>query len=218
MLASDIMSSEVVTISPGATVLEAAALLVNTRLSALPVVDGQGTLVGIVSEADTINHVALGANARKDGEPGHSVADIMSPKVLTVEETTPLKDVIELMIGKRLKFVPVLRAGAVVGSLSRADIMRVIAKQAGAAPTETPRAVNLALRDTVIAALRGHRWSLAQRFDVVVKDGTVHLWGVVPSEKVHHSYCETARRVSQPRAVVSHMHVMRHGVHMAHLI
>ena len=73
------------------------------------------------------------------------------------------------------------------------------------------------LRDKVMASLQGHRWSLAQRFDVVVKDGTVHLWGVVPSDRVHQSYCETARHVSQPRAVVSHMHVMRHGVRMVQL-
>ncbi len=217
MFVSDAMSHEIITIMPTATVLEAAALLVNTRATAVPVVDDQGALIGIVSEADAIKHIVLGNNAHKDGEPRHRVADIMTAKVDAVEETTPLKAAIELMIGQRLKFIPVCRAGKVVGSLSRTDVMKVIASQTGDAPLAIPRAVDLQVRDSVVAALQGHRWSLAQRFDVVVKDGTVHLWGVVPSDKVHQSYCEAARRVSQPRAVVSHMHVMRHGVRMVHL-
>lgn len=217
MFVSDAMSHEAITIAPTATVLEAAALLVNTRISALPVVDAEGTLIGILSEADAIKHIVLDIAARKEDEPGHRVSDVMTAKVSAVEETTPLKAAIELMIGQHLKFIPVCRAGKVVGSLSRADVMRIIASQTGEAPLAPPRAVDLEIRDKVVTALQGHRWSLAQRFDVVVKDGTVHLWGVVPSDKVHQSYCETARRVSQPRAVVSHMHVMRHGVRMVHL-
>lgn len=217
MFVSDAMSHEIITITPTATVLEVAALLVNTRVTAVPVVDDQGTLVGIVSEADAIKHIVLDIDARKEDEPRHRVADIMTTKVDAVEETTPLKAAIELMIGQHIKFIPVCRAGKVVGSLSRTDVMKVIASQAGEAPMAPPRAIDLEIRDKVVAALQGHRWSLAQRFDVVVQDGTVHLWGVVPSDKVHQSYCETARRVSQPRAVVSHMHVMRHGVRMVHL-
>ena len=217
MFVSDAMSHEIITITPSATVLEVAALLVNTRISAVPVIDEQERLVGIVSEADAIRHIVLGNNAHKDGEPRHRVSDIMTAKVDAVEETTPLKAAIELMIGQRLKFIPVCRAGKVVGSLSRTDVMRVIASQAGGGPLAAPLTADLELRDKVMASLQGHRWSLAQRFDVVVKDGTVHLWGVVPSDSVHQSYCETARHASQPRAVVSHMHVMRHGVRMVHL-
>jgi CBS domain-containing protein len=217
MFVSDAMSHEIITIQPTATVLEAASMLVNTRVSAVPVVDEQGALVGIVSEADAIKHIVLGTNVHKDGETGHRVSDIMTAKVDAVEETTPLKAAIELMIAARLKFIPVCRAGKVVGSLSRTDVMRIIASQTADAPLAAPRAVDLEVRDKVVAALQGHRWSLAQRFDVVVKDGTVHLWGVVPSDKVHQSYCEAARRASQPRAVVSHMHVMRYGVRMVHL-
>lgn len=216
MLASDAMSREGVTISPNATVVEAASLLANTRVSALPVVGDAGQLVGIVSEADVINHIALGTNPPPEGERGHVVADVMTADVITIEPETPLTDGIKLMVDRHLKLVPVCRSGEVIGTLSRSDITRIVASKADG-PGTSPPAADAALRDAVLRALQGHDWSLAQRFDVVVKDRTVHLWGVVPSEKVLQTYLAAARQAGESKSLVSHMHVMRHGVRMVSL-
>lgn len=216
MLAKDIMSESVACISAGASVLEAAALLTNTRTGALPVVDEQGALVGIVSEADIIPHVLLGGETGEPQSVSHRVADVMTRDVVFVTKDGSLKAAIELMVARHLKLVPVCDGGIVVGTLNRADIVRLIASHSSAA--SPVRSQDDALRRKVLEATRGHRWSLAQRFDVVVNDGEVHLWGVVPSQGVHNSYCEAAQSVPQARSVTSHMHVMPHGVRMSNLM
>lgn len=213
MLAKDIMLTGVATLPPQATVLEAAALMVNTNINAVPVVDEQGLLAGIVSEADIIGHIAV-SDKEKAGGQSHTVFDIMTRDVISVTEEANLKAVIELMLANRLKVVPVCRNRAVVGTVNRPDIVRLIASRAGADPGTAAMVQDDALRRTVLAAVKGQRWSLAQRFDVVVKDGTVHLWGVVPNDAVHASYCEAAENVPQARSVISHMHVMPRGVRM----
>lgn len=218
--AKDVMFQGAASIRPEATVLEAASLMVNSRASALPVVDGENGLVGIVSEADVIPYVALGAASETPASGTHRVSDIMIKDVLSVDENASLKSTIEFMMGKHLKVVPVCRGRTVVGTLSRLEIMRLILSQVAQessaitasllpgnalSPEET-------LRNNVLAAVKGHRWSMAQWFDVVVQDGAVHLWGVVPTAEVHKAYCEAAEKVPQAKSVVSHMHVMPHHV------
>ena len=212
MLVKDVMYQKGASILSNATVLEAATLMVNIGVGALPAIDEQGFLVGIVSEADIIPHVILGTAA--SGTQAHRVADIMTRDAVSVDENASLKSAIELMTARHLKAVPVCRDRTVVGLLSRLEIMRVIVSQAAAG---SPQGQDDALRRSVIAAVKGHRWSLAQRFDVIVKDGTVHLWGVVPSVDVHTSYCEAAEKAPLARSVVSHMHVMPHGVRMSQM-
>lgn len=213
MLAKDAMSGDVSTLMPDATALEAASLLVNTRSPAAFVVNEQGKLAGIVSEADVMSRIKIGvlANAAAGGA---SVAEIMTRDVISVDEEASLPSAIELMLTRHLKVLPVCRQGAVVGVLSRPEIVRLIVSQAAGDPVTTTKGQDEALRRSVLQAVKGRRWSLAQRFDVVVKDGAVHLWGVVPSDKVHASYVEAVERVPQARSVTSHMHVMPGGVRM----
>jgi CBS domain-containing protein len=213
MLAKDAMSGEISTLTPDATVLEAASLLVNTSSSAAFVVNERGGLAGIVSEADVMSRIKLGALASASSD-GTSVAEIMTRDVISVEEDASLASAIELMLTKHLKVLPVCRQGAVVGVISRPVIVRLIVSQAAGDPVTTTTGQDEALRHNVLQAVKGRRWSLAQRFDVVVKDGAIHLWGVVPSDKVHASYIEAVERVPQARSVTSHMHVMPGGVRM----
>ena len=117
MLARDIMSRRVITIHPSATIQEAARLLSDYTISGVPVVDAGGVMVGLVSEADLI------------GKSGRTVADIMSRRVISVGEETPVEEVAQLLTSHHYKRVPILRESRVVGVVSRADIVRMMASR-----------------------------------------------------------------------------------------
>ena len=115
--ARDIMTKRVVTVCPETKVSELAKLLAAKRISGVPVVDECGCVVGIVTEADILG--------RKRGQ--NIVKSIMSSKVASVCDETPLEEIASLLSRKRIKRVPVLRDGKLVGIVSRADVVRAIA-------------------------------------------------------------------------------------------
>lgn len=115
MLARDIMTKEVITISPHMPIKDVAALLVQHRISATPVVDGKGKLIGMVSEADLMSR------------QGKTARTIMSKKLVAVDEEKTVSEIAELLIQHHVNRVPVLREGEIVGIVSRADIVRAIA-------------------------------------------------------------------------------------------
>lgn len=119
MIASDIMTRKVATIHPGASVQEAAQLLDQKRISGAPVVDPDGKIIGIITEADIISKV--------DRE-GLRVVDIMSHDVIAVDEETPVNEIAALLTERKIKRVPVVENGKLVGIVSRADIVHAVAE------------------------------------------------------------------------------------------
>jgi CBS domain-containing protein len=119
MLASEIMTCKIFTIYPEATVQEAARLLSRERISGAPVVNADGMIIGIVTEADIIGKV--------DRE-GLYVADIMSQQIIAVTEETPVNEIAILLAARKIKRVPVLRNGKLVGIVSRADVVDALAR------------------------------------------------------------------------------------------
>jgi predicted transcriptional regulator len=117
MLARDIMTRRVITIHPYATLQEAARLLSERNISGVPVVDAAGAMVGLLTQADLIS------------KSGSTVADIMSRRVISVGEDTPVDEIAQLLTSNRFKRVPVTRDGRVVGVVSRADIVRMMASR-----------------------------------------------------------------------------------------
>ncbi len=115
MLANDIMTKDVITVSPQATVRELAKILVKKRISGAPVVDKKGNVLGIASEADIV------------GSRENQVKAIMTKKVISVTEETPVEEIASLMTNHIIKRVPVMRGKRLVGIVSRADIIRAIA-------------------------------------------------------------------------------------------
>lgn len=167
MRAADIMSRPAVTVEPVATVKEAARLMSERHLSGLPVVDAQGTLVGMVTEADLLR-LEMGTEPRTQitqlpEDAPRRVEDVMSRVVVTVEMETDLGVCVQRMLAAGVKRVPVLSEGAVVGVLSRHDVMRVVA-----IPDEQVRA-------GVEAAFRGEQGM--DRLRISVRDGIVTLGG-----------------------------------------
>ena len=136
MQASDIMTRTPITIRPEASVADAAQQLSDTRISGMPVVDDQGQMVGMVTEADLIS------------KEGNTVAEIMTARVISVREDTPVEQIAQILTSNRIKRVAVVRDDRLVGIVSRADIVRMMASrwvcqvcghiQVGSAPQECP--------------------------------------------------------------------------------
>ncbi len=115
MVAKNIMTKDVVTVSPAITVKNLAKILIENQISGAPVVDKNGKILGVVSEADIV--------AKK----GKQVRAIMSKKVLTVSEETAVEEIASLMTTHKVKRLPVMRGDKLVGIVSRADIVGAIA-------------------------------------------------------------------------------------------
>lgn len=235
MRAKDVMSDGVMSITDDATVYEAAVLLVNSRVSAMPVVDQKGVMVGIVSEADLIQRAEIGADAETSGllhqladdvrsaeafvqANSRRVTDVMSRNVMTVEENATVGEIAYLMAKHNIKRLPVVRNRSVVGMVSRVDLLQALISRAATRAEQQPAdkvvRPDERLKSEVENAVRGQSWSLAHRADVVVSDGVVHLWGMVPSDMVRRAYLVAAEKVPGVRSVENHMHVISPPSHM----
>lgn len=117
MQARDIMTREVIATTPETPLREAARVLADYRISGMPVVDECQRMVGIVTEADII------------GKEGETVCDIMTRRVVSVQEQTPVDEIALILASNRYKRVPVLCGTRIVGIVSRADIVRMIASR-----------------------------------------------------------------------------------------
>lgn len=170
MKAKDIMTARVVTVAPDTPVREIAAILVAEGVSAVPVVDASGVPVGIVSEGDLIGRDEEAREARRDWwlalaaaesaadmltslADRHRIArDVMASPVIAIDEETDAGEIARLLVSYRVKRVPVLRQGKLVGIVSRADLLRVLAAEH--APAAPPPAQSLFSR--AFAGLDGH--------------------------------------------------------------
>lgn len=111
------MSSPVVTVPPEATSRQVADLLTQHRISAVPVVDGAGPVLGLVSEFDLLAKV------------GGTAKELMTTAVIAVSDTSPVEDVRHLFMDRRIRHVPVLRAGRLAGIVSRGDVIALLATE-----------------------------------------------------------------------------------------
>jgi CBS domain-containing protein len=220
MLAIDVMTPSVICAQPDMTVQEAAKRLVENRISGMPVVDESGALVGIVSEGDLLHRVETGTETRRSSwlelfsstrnlagtfvkEHGRLVSDVMSSEVIAIDEKTPVGDIAELMEKRRIKRVPVLRDGKLVGIVSRANLIRALAS--AAAPAQPGSASSdRELAEAIVAALRDKRWALSKE-NVIVKDGVAHLWGVIESEDEERAICIAALEVEGVKEARAHL-------------
>ena len=220
MRASQVMSVGVVSISDQATVFEAADLLVNMGVSAVPVVDNSGRMVGIVSEADLMNRPEIGTAPHKswllrflsddsssaaESVASHSrrVRDVMTRNVVTVNEDATLAEVVNTMLKNKVKRVPVVSGDRVVGIVSRADLLQaLLAHDPKAMPShQTDRE----LRSTVSKAVEGKPWSSPWPTNMIVNAGVVHLWGFVTSDAMRDAYRVAAENVPGVKKVKNHM-------------
>lgn len=176
MLARDLMTTNVVTATPETPLHDVARTLLDHGISALPVIDASGTPVGMVSEGDLIGREEKDRLARRDWwlalfaesdahadslpsrlqENGRCARDVMTTPVITVVEATEAGEIARILAAYHIKRVPVVRAGRLVGIVSRADLLRALTNAARPAPAAAHDGGTPGLLDRAIAALDEH--------------------------------------------------------------
>jgi len=215
MKARDVMVSPVITVKPTASVTEAAKIFLERRISAVPVVNDGGELVGIVSEGDLIRRVESGTERQRSswlrflvGDEGlaaeyvkahaRKIADVMTRKVVTAAPDTPLSELAALLEKNAIKRVPIVRDGQVVGIVSRANLIQAIAstrKELDVPLSDT------AIRDKLLAHLRQQPWAHTLQLNATVHDGVVDLWGLSYSDAEREAIRVATENVPGVRAV-----------------
>ncbi len=220
MLAKDIMTTDVITIAPSLGVEQIAQLLLSCNISGVPVVDAEGALVGLVSEGDLI---------RREGDAGHHrswwldlfagpeeqardyikvhgrrAEEVMTREVVTVTEETPVGEIARLLEKRRIKRVPVVRDGRIVGIVSRANLLHGLAThkdRLGITPSSDERTI----REEVLALVKREGWITHGSLNVMVADGVVELWGWVDSEAERKALRIAVEEIAGVRAVNDHL-------------
>jgi CBS domain-containing protein len=219
MKARDVMVAPVITVKPYSTVREVAKTLVDRRISAVPVVDDAGKVVGIISEGDLMHRAETGTERRyrwwirlvggdaslpTDYIKAHArrAADIMTQNVITATPETPLDEIAVLLERNSIKRVPIVREGQLVGIVSRANLVQALATM--------PRGLEIPLSDTnirekLLSHLKEQPWADTHSLNVIVTDGVVSLWGVTSSESERKAIRVAAEATPGVRAVNNHL-------------
>ena len=220
MRAMDVMTSEVITVDENASVQAVAKLLAERGISAVPVVDKANRVIGMVSEGDLLHRAETGTERRRswwlemmastnklagDYVKSHSgkVKDVMTRDVVSVIETTPVADIAILLETNRIKRVPVVRDGKLVGIVSRANLVRALGmtiNEPGSAEAD-----DRTIREKLLAELKAQRWAEVSPANVTVKDGVVHLWSSYLSEQEKRALLVAAENIPGVRRVEDHM-------------
>jgi CBS domain-containing protein len=202
----DVMTTEVITVDPDTSVQALARLLSERGISGAPVVDSENRLVGIVSEDDLLHRVETGTERRPERltgrrrswwldtiasdqdlardyvkSHGRTVKEVMTPDVISVTDTTELAEIAMLLETKRIKRVPVMRDGKLVGIVSRANLVRALAA-AKSEPATNADSDDRTIRQKLLSELKGQEWFKMQDWskiwaaDILVRDRVVHFW------------------------------------------
>lgn len=219
MRAHQIMTQNVITVAPETAIADAAGTMLRNHISGLPVVDHEGRLVGIVSEGDFLRRFEIGTQRKRPNwlqfflgpgreadefvhERGRKVGEVMTPDPVTVTEDTTLEDIVRTMESRSVKRLPVLREGCVVGIVTRANLLRAVAGLAREVPD--PTADDDHIRERVTRALMATGWRPVG-LQVTVRDGVVHLHGIIIDERSRQATIVAAENVAGVKAVHDHL-------------
>lgn len=216
MKAHDVMVSPAITAKSRSSVKDVAKLLLEHRISAVPVVDDDGRLVGIVSEGDLLHRTEAGTERHRSwwlqalvGEQtladefvrSHSrrVADVMTRDVVTARPDTPLHEIAALLEKKMIKRVPIVdQKGQLLGIVSRANLIQALADER--LEPEVP-ATDAAIREALLNELKNQQWAHTMLLNVTVTEGVVSLWGMTDSGTERTALRVAAESIPGVRAV-----------------
>src|SRR5215471_11364264 len=183
MKATDVMSTPVFGAAPQITVQHVARMMINHRVSGIPIIEEDGRLIGIITEGDLLRRAETGTERQRsrwserflpnsrlaaDYVKSHArrVADIMTRDLVTVEKCATLAEIAGLMEQHRIKRVPVVHDGKLVGIVSRADLLRILTSGAASASDED---TDRSIRKRLLTELRQQKWAaLLNEADIVV--------------------------------------------------
>lgn len=215
MKARDVMVSPVITVKPYSSVREVAKTLLERRISAVPVLDDQGQLVGIASEGDLLHRSEAGTErhdpwwllALTGGDTlaaeyvrahARKVADVMTRHVITATPDTSLREIATLLEKHSIKRVPIMRDGQLIGIVSRANLIQAVASTRKELDIPLSDAT---IRDKLLAHLKAQPWAHTLLLNVIVTDGVVDLWGMAHSETERTAIRVAAEAMPGVRAV-----------------
>jgi CBS domain-containing protein len=218
MQVGDVMTRKVVSVAADDTVLKAAHLILQNKISGLPVTDADGKLVGIVTEGDFLRRGEIGTQRRRPKwlellmgpgrladeyvhARGRKVADIMTADPCTVTEDESLGSVVDLMEHRRIKRLPVVRDERLVGIVSRANLVHALVSLSR--DEQEPAGDDAAIRDHALAAIGKQPWG--HRVNVIVRDGVAELWGTILDERERQACTVATENVAGVREVHDHL-------------
>ncbi|MFZ0423327.1 MAG: CBS domain-containing protein [Xanthobacteraceae bacterium] len=218
MQVKDVMTRNVVSVQTHEPIVRAARLMLQNNISGLPVVNGAGDLVGMVTEGDFLRRSELGTQRRRPrwlefivgpgrlaeeyvSQSGKKVEEIMTPDPVTATLDESLEDVVELMERHHIKRLPVMQGGRMVGIVSRANLMHALASLAR--DTMAPAGDDSKIRDNIMVAIGNQKW--APRVNVVVKNGVAELWGAITDERERQALIVATENVAGVEQVHDHL-------------
>jgi CBS domain-containing protein len=219
MKARDVMVSPVVTVNSSATVQQVAKTLLERRVSAVPVVDDDDKLVGIISEGDLLHRAEAGTERQRpwwlamltdsralaaDYVKAHArkVKDIMTTPVITATPDAPLHQIATLLESHSIKRVPIVEHGQLVGIVSRANLIQAVASELK--EVDIPRS-DATVRERLLAHLKTQSWAHTTLVNITVSEGVVDLWGISNSDVERQALRVAAESLPGVRAVNDHM-------------
>ena len=216
MKAKDIMTSRVVSVEADIPILQAVRIMLQRRVSGLPVVDKDGHLVGIITEGDFLRRAETGTQRRRPRwleflvgpgrlaaeytrSHGRKVGEVMTRDPVTVTEHTALEDIVKLMEKRQIKRVPVVLGPYVVGIVSRANLLHALASVAREAkPAEQ---ADEAIRARLVEELEKQPWAPVAVINPIVRNGVVELWGTITDERERQALVVAAENIPGVKAV-----------------
>jgi CBS domain-containing protein len=224
MHAADMMTSKVVTIAPDAPLRDAVWLMLTNRISAVPVVDDERQLVGIVSEGDLLRRAEVGTERHRSWwsefnagnevlaaefvkTHAHKVADVMTRRVVTARPDAPARDIAKLMEDHAIKRVPIVDDSGLVGVVSRADFLTALTGvwQKGVQKVEG----NEQLRAAIVDRIKAMRWLQPSILNVAVNGDCVELTGFVETDSQKQAVRVAIEETPGVRAVEDNIRVQR---------
>jgi CBS domain-containing protein len=210
----DVMTPHVVSVTPDETVSVAAGLMLQKKISGIPVVDNLGNLVGVVTEGDFLRRAEIGTKRERPrwvefflgpGRladeyvqfSGRKVRDVMTRDVFTVIPDASLAEVVHVMERHRIKRIPVVEANKIVGIVTRANLLHAVASFVHEVPA--PSAEDAAIREQLLAVLETEPWAPA--IDIAVRNGIVQLSGVVTDERQRQALRVAAENIPSVKKV-----------------
>jgi CBS domain-containing protein len=220
MDAADLMTRHVVSISPDASIADAAKMMLSNRISGLPVVGDQGNIIGILTEGDLLRRVETGTVRHRSrwleffigsGQlaseyvQSHSrkVRDVMTPTPEVIGEETPIENIVLIMEEKRIKRLPVVKGNKVVGIVSRANLIQALASLSRECRDTIPG--DRGIHERVVAEIDRQAWSPGMSVNVIVRDGVVELWGTILDDRLRQALRVAAENVPGVKQVKDHL-------------
>jgi CBS domain-containing protein len=220
MNAADIMTRNILSVGPDTPIAKAIALMLDNHVSGLPVIDEVGQLVGIVTEGDLLRRGETGTERHRPRwveilmgpgrlaseyirTHGRKIGEIMTRELVSVAPQTRLDEIVHLMERHHIKRVPVLEGEKLVGIVSRADFLRMLAR--GLQEESNVALGDEEIRERILAELAKVSWVPRDGIEIAVRNGVVDLNGVILDENEREALRVAAENVPGVRAVEDHL-------------